>query len=322
MDWKPYYRAEVEDPGNRAKIDAWLNESAEIDLADRLAEGQILSFPHTALRYAGPLQSRVINALYEAEVDRVVALGVLHGIGPTLAAAGDESKALATRRAMSERVNGAFLLPQSVMETPFGPVVLESPILGASDPIRLDRAAVLQDEFSLDTFFTLLRRAADLRGVRSPLVLPVYIGLTRDPFDGSYDVADRLAAFLSAMLDRRTAIVATGDLVHYGTFYGSLVGSDGVPTQPDAMTTHFRDEVDRMFDHAWREDGRDEAYDRALRRLGNDQREMLAMILRLYDGCAAHEILSFDLSDYAEILDASPPCRVASSLVAYHSRSA
>jgi hypothetical protein len=50
--------------------------------------------------------------------------------------------------------------------------------------------------------------------------------------------------------------------------------------------------------------------------LHNDQREILPVVSSVL-GPARARILDFALSDYADILGAPPPCRVASALVVY-----
>ncbi|MEW5826706.1 MAG: hypothetical protein AB1778_07725 [Candidatus Bipolaricaulota bacterium] len=80
MDWASTCRAERAAPGARTEIARALVPDA--DVADAVERGDVLSFPRTALRYAAPLQGRIVRALYDVRrVERVVAPGVLHAGG-------------------------------------------------------------------------------------------------------------------------------------------------------------------------------------------------------------------------------------------------
>jgi len=282
-----------------------------------LGRGAIASFPHTALAYAGPLQARVVAALYRSGVRRVIALGVLHSFHSmayrnTLDAALPDDR----RRSAFEKVAGGWLPPGDAIETSYGDLRVVTPPEDDRVPIRVDRCGVLAEEFSLDTFCTLLRRAADLLDVRPPPVLRLFVGPTRDPIDGSFAVAERLAGWIraAAAARRPTAIVTTGDLVHYGTAYGT---PDADPSEPLAdMTRRFRRRVERALEAALV--GRDWAVAHRLSSdvLRNDQREIVAVV-SAYLGPARARIEQFELSDYAGILGESSPCRVASALVVY-----
>lgn len=80
MDWKAYYRDEIESPEGREYLSVLSGEmEGDPELAELLRAGAVLLFPHTALRYAAPLILRVVASLYRLPgIERVVALGVLH----------------------------------------------------------------------------------------------------------------------------------------------------------------------------------------------------------------------------------------------------
>ncbi len=312
MNWKSYYRAELEQPAARAKIEAWLS-AAPVAVGGVAARG-ILSFPHTALGYAGPLQARVARALAETPgVERVLALGVLHGsvLAPYRRAL-DRSGSPAQRAEAFAAVRGGFLSQRPNADTPFGPVPTWRP--GPAEVVREDDA-LLRAEFSLDTFCAVLRVAADALGRRPLPVCPVYVGMTRDPVDGSFAVAEALGNWLGDAVDAGTALVATGDLVHYGTGYGApWLGEDIVAT--DALERALAPWVDRTLEAAFVARDWAAAYALSRDKLGNDQREMLAA-LSSYLGPATPAVLAFGLSDYSTILGERPPCVVASTLAAY-----
>ena len=283
-----------------------------------LGRGAIVSFPHTALAYAGPLQARVVAALYRSGVERVIALGVLHSLHSTAYRnALDVALANGARCSAFAEVAGGWLPPGDAIETPYG----DLPAVAASEdvrvPVRVDHSGVLADEFSLDTFCALLRRAADLQGVRALSVLRVFVGPTRDPIDGSFAVAERLAGWIRTRVGeagRSAAIVTTGDLVHYGTAYGT---PDADPSEPLAeMTCRFRHRVEQALEAALIERDWAAAYRQSSDVLHNDQREILAVV-STFLGPTRARIEQFGLSDYAAILGATAPCRVASALVVY-----
>jgi hypothetical protein len=245
----------------------------------------------------------------------VIALGVLHSSGvDTYRTALDDRQTDDVRRAALAEVAGGWACPGDAIETPFG----DLPSIAATEddhvPVRLDRSGVLSDEFSLDTFCALLRRAADLLAVSPPSVLRLFVGPTRDPIDGSFAVAERLAEWIRATTDRATAIVTTGDLVHYGTAYGD---PDADASQPlDGITERFRDVVDRALRAGLAGRDWESAHHLSSDLLRNDQREILPVVSALL-GPAEARLLHFELSDYAGILDVAPPCLVATALAAY-----
>ena len=79
MDWKPYYRGEIESMSGRETVETLLRGAVPGAIDELLIGEAIVSFPHTALRYAGPLQARVVRMIYRLGIERVIALGVLHG---------------------------------------------------------------------------------------------------------------------------------------------------------------------------------------------------------------------------------------------------
>jgi hypothetical protein len=314
VEWKPYYREECEADGARAAIDAGL--VADVAVSKFVGHRAVLSFPHTALRYAGPLQARVARALYDDRtVERILALGVLHGGGLEAYRTALDSAAPADRRAAGFTiVRGALLPSERDVKTPFGALPVWD--VAPTSAVRADRVGLLAAEFSLDTFHAILRAAADALG-RPPLpVLSVYVGMTRDPVSGSFGTAEAVADWMRACVDPSTAVVATGDLIHYGAAYGGA-WAPGNPVTRNALEQALRPDVERALAAAFGSRDWDAAYRLSRERLGNDQREMLAVLSSHLGPRASASLLSFDLSDYSEILDVAPPCVVASALAAY-----
>lgn len=319
MDWASHYRAERAAPGARTTIaEALVPDTA---VADAVERGDVLSFPHTSLRDAVPLQGRVVRALYDLRsVERVVALGVLHAGGIDIyREALSDATPVDRRKAAFAQVRGAFVRVGDSIETSFGDLPTWR---GGEDGdiLREDRHGLLSGEFSLDTFHSVLRVAADVLGKRPLPTWSVYMGMTRDPMTGSLATAVGLAERLRAHVDASTALVATGDLVHYGTAYGGA-WLDGEPLSREARRRILRSEVSDVLLTAFENGDAQAAYRRSRDRLGNDQREMLAVLSAYLGEGASSSVLSFDLSDYSGILGVAPPCDVASALVAYRAAS-
>jgi hypothetical protein len=313
MDWKTHYQAELAQSDGRDRVAAWLRRPIDERVVSALARGAILSFPHTTLDYAGPLQASVVSGLCEAGIDRVVALGVLHSGGvPVYRRALDPAEPPEVRARCFAEVEGAFALPAERIETPFGPLPARP---AGGGPVRVDRADLLEREFSLDTFASVLKLASEVLA-RPPIpVTAVFVGMTRNPATGSFETARRAASWLRRIVDGRTAVVTTGDVVHYGTAYG-LAESDAGEADQSALERAFRLRVEQVLAQAM--NGEDEtAYHASLDELRNDQREILPVLASFLGPHAAFEILSFSLSDYSRILSTPPPCYVASALLSY-----
>ena len=313
MEWKSYYEGELRTPGTREKIEAWLRDAFQFCEPNRRPRRrEILSFPHTAIDESGPLQARVVASLVGTGVRRVIALGVLHGaqVEP-MCVARDMLESPSNRNRAFGEVRGAFCPCSTAMATPFGRLELGALPLSAS--IREDERGILHSEFSLDTFGAILRLAADICGTTPPYLVPLYVGMTRHPVTGSFESAERLAQELGDGWDDETAIVTTGDVVHYGAVYG--------PTEHGASTRslrdHFLQRLREVLRLAIRDRDLEGAHQISEVELRSDQREILPVLSYLLGVGAEADIVSFALSDYAPIFDIDPPCLVASSLIAY-----
>ena len=320
MDWKLYYRAERERPQSRELINSYFAAAATDSAVDRaITNGAILSFPHTALGYAGPLQARVIAGLYRIGVPRIIALGVLHTsalpepYSGYLVQINDAAAPTATRAEALAMLTGAFFPTGEVISTSFGTVPLVP--IPPRDVVRAD-TGILKNEFSLDTFLSLLAFHAAQTGTVPPPVAPLYIGITYDPVHDSFAVAGNLAGAIRELITPGTAIVTTGDLVHYGTAYSAPERVAAMPTDRRALEEYFLPEVEDTIARGLAGEHK-LAFDRARAVLASDQRYILPVITELLGGGAGYEILHFELSDYAGILSVAPPCYVASSLVAF-----
>ena len=313
MDWKSYYRAEIARPEGRDAIVDFLESGRDPKVEGAIGRGAIVSFPHTALSYAGPLQARLVSSIYRMGIGRIVALGVLHGSGNrAFRMARDPSLPLEERKAGFARVAGGFSPSADTFATSFGAYPVWRP--AGAGPVRTDRSGLLSPEFSLDTFVSILKLGAGLFGKDEIPIFPIYVGMTRDPIAGGFALAFDLAEWLWGIVRSGTALVTTGDLVHYGTAYAAP--GEVVEDDPN-LTGRFRSKVERMLDSGLIGGDLDGAYRMGTEVLKSDQREILPVIAAYLGGEGGYEIIEFDLSDYAGILDVEPPCRVASALVIY-----
>ena len=120
MDWKPYYRSELVTPGVRELLIGFLEEGRDPLIEEGLKRGAIVSFPHTSVHYSGPLQARLVSSLYRCGISRIIALGVLHGIGiPAFRRARDGDLSADERKGAFEEIKGGFVPEGDRFETPF-----------------------------------------------------------------------------------------------------------------------------------------------------------------------------------------------------------
>lgn len=321
MEWKTYYRDEFSSPEAGPFLERQFEAHSEDPLLDRLVDrGAILSFPHTSLFYGGDAHARVVSSLYRTQIDRVIALGVFHVWGldesrDRYAEAMDPHGELGRRRAAFDALRGGFLAASESCDTPFGPVELTRP--AGEEPLRRDVGSLLAAEYSLDTFVTLLRYYGVTRQAPLPELVAVYVGMTRNPVDGSFRAAAELATSLSKLRNGKTAVVATGDLTHYGTGYTPDDLLAGRPTDLKTLEPLLQGEVEAALELVVRDKDYAGAFPILDRRLNNDQRYLLPVISELLGPGATSKVLDFRLSDYATINRVAPPCFVASSLVAH-----
>jgi predicted class III extradiol MEMO1 family dioxygenase len=326
MDWKTFYRDELLSPEGQEYIEHCFDRLPETDapVENVIRRDGVLSFPHTSLTYSVEPISRVVAGLYRSGVKNVVALGVLHcnSLPAAFSDPYQEYVRLADRpgsrdprlEELFSRFSGGFLLP-GPLSTAFGEVprceVADSPRgLLRTDPELISR------EFSLDTFLALIAFHARKHGVDTLPVCPVYVGLTRDP-DGSFRTASALAAWLADCAGPQTAVVSTGDLVHYGNAYSAWSEMEKLPPDQRSLTEHFRNQVEEVLDLAFRDRDYEQFHQAAGLRLKADHRNLLPVVVEYLGSRASYELLDFSLSDYSPILGVAPPCLVASVLAAF-----
>jgi len=323
MKWKSYYRREFDLLGTRDYLNMVFSRAEKDTPLDSLINaGSILSFPHTALCYAAMHHARVIVSLYRAGVEQVITLGVLHVWGHPASSslyrqAMDSEEEASVRQEAFSVLAGAFWPADSLMRTPFGNISVALAPLPESDVLRCDVQGLLAEEFSLDTFFSLLQYYYLLHDQPLPRIVPLYIGMTRDPLTGSFAIAGQVAAAVRSMITAKTAVVATGDVTHYGSGYSSQKTMAGMSTDADELKKTLRDELDKVLTQTVDKREYRLAFPALDKFLNNDQRYLLPVIAELLGNGAEHDVISFELSDYSSINNVAAPCVVASSLVAY-----
>ena len=145
----------------------------------------------------------------------------------------------------------------------------------------------------------------------------LYIGMTRNPVTDSFVVAERIGAAVRSIITTKTAIVATGDVIHYGSGYSLREVIAAMPRDVDDLERSLRDELEKTLDMVIIRREYQRAFPRLDKFLNNDQRYLLPVIAEILGKKADYNIISFGLSDYSSINGVDAPCVVASSLVAY-----
>lgn len=314
MNWKRFYADELLKPAGREAALNALERHAGGDpvIQAALLSGGLASFPHVSIHDSADSIARVVQSIIDSGKRHVVALGVLHG-GSLPATCRDAWSSLNSgspqARDAFPRFAGAFIA-RGATTTPFGRI--DEGALPARAAFIREDAAMLGDEFSLDLFLALLAAAAQASGVRPPAVARVFVSATRSP-DGSFEVAQALADEIRQLIDDDTVCVATGDLAHLGSGYSAAGEVAAIPADRPALLALLRQRIRAQHDAALQRRDFAAAWSIGTGLL-NDQRHMLPVIAELIGPAASFELLSFSLSDYADINGVPPPCFVAAAL--------
>lgn len=268
--WKGYYRAERERLGAAALVEF-------LDVAEPLdaRAGGAIVIPHTRLEVTGGQIAAAAATVVASGVDRVLALGVLHG----------------ARRRDRARVTAA-----------------RSGNEGARRELRgvHDERGLAAEEFSLDGFTELLALAAERAGTTVDVVrrYPFLVGDDPDSLPG-LDELSRIVAD-GAML------VVTTDPVHHGRAYDTPE-SQCMPADDPATLATAQRMVDEQFS-ALSEHRFDDFVDLAERHRSDfrDTGPTMAALIGAGWEATVHEL---ELVDYSAALDSPSPSWVAGALV-------
>jgi hypothetical protein len=105
--------------------------------------------------------------------------------------------------------------------------------------------------------------------------------MTRNPLSRSFEGAASLARALRRLLTPRTAVVATGDLVHYGRGYDVEERVRTMPTDVEALRAFFAREVEGTLRLALEDRDYEAAFARSEQVLRSDQRHLLPVLAEL-----------------------------------------
>jgi hypothetical protein len=313
VDWRPFYRAEAESERGRARVRAAVGRFPAGDPAVReaLRRGGAASFPHVTLAESAEPLARVATSVLAEGFERVVALGVLHA-----SSLPEAERALAMAAAEGDDAAlsavGGLHVAEGDAETPFGSVPA-GPSPKAGPACRPGRGR-LEAEFSLDLFLAVLAAAAGARGAPPPPVTRAFCGpVAAARADGGLVAA--VAASLRPLLGPRTALVATGDLVHAGHGYSKSEETAALPRDEETLRAGLDRRARAMVEATLRGGHGVAEGDAAARSLRSDARHVLPVLGALVGPGARPRTLSFRLADYAAILGRPRPCVVASALL-------
>jgi hypothetical protein len=270
FEWKQYYRAERDGLGVRA-LDVLLEAAEPLELP---ASGVIV-VPHTRLEVTGPQIATAVRSVLASGVDRLLALGVLHG----------------GRRADRRRVTAARA----------GDVGAVAELRGVHD-----EDGMAAEEFSLDAFVELLERGATLAG-RSVEIIRRYPFLVGDDPASLPGIEE-----LERLVDGGVALVATTDPIHHGHAYGTSPEACADPSIPSTLLAArgaIEEQLAALSGHRFDE------FARLAERHRSDFRDTGPVVAHLIGSGFVASIHDLALVDYSSALGAPSPSWVAGALV-------
>ena len=269
-DWKQFYADERRRLGPGALL-AMVDEATPLDLR----EGGAIVIPHTRIEVTGDQIAAAVATVLASGVDRVLALGVLHG----------------ARREDRGRVAAARA----------GDAEARAELRGVH---REDGLA--SEEFSLDGFLEMLSLATERAGRAVEVVCryPFLVGDDPESLDG-LDELERLVA-------DGALLVATTDPIHHGHAYGTAP-ADCLDADDPATTANARaaidDQLAALADHRF---GDFQALTELHHSDFRDTGPAVALLVRRAMAPNVHDL---SLVDYAQVLGAASPSWVAGALI-------
>jgi hypothetical protein len=270
FDWKQFYVAERERLGENALL-AMVDGAAPLELRD----GGAIVIPHTRIEVTGDQIAAAVATVLASGVERVLALGVLHG----------------ARRADREVVAAARA----------GDRDARAALRGVHDDTGL-----AAEEFSLDGFVEMLTLATERAGRSIDIVrrYPFLVG--DDP--ASLDGIEELGQFVAD----GALLVATTDPIHHGHAYDTP--ADECLDADDPETVRFArsaidDQLAALSEHRFGD------FAALTERHRSDFRDTGPVLAHLVGQAFVPEVHDLALVDYADVLDAARPSWVAGALV-------
>jgi hypothetical protein len=165
----------------------------------------------------------------------------------------------------------------------------------------------IDKEFSLDGFRDILDCAVELSGKTPPMIEEFYLPRNRDlhqDIEGTVSDLKILGTEIARNMDDRTAMVMTGDLVHYGHGYGI---PDPVEDPPGLINRWINEDLDE----AYRIRDYTKYLPRSFERM-SDHGPVAITAGTVLGRDLNYRIISSELSDYSTILQTASPTIVAS----------
>ena len=270
FDWKQYYRAERATLGAQA-LDALLDAADQLEFP----AGGALVVPHTRLEITGAQIATAVRAVVASGVERVLALGVLHG-----GRRSDHPRVAAARAGEAE----AVAEPRGVHH----------------------EDGMAAEEFSLDAFVELLDRGAARAG-RSIEVTRRYPFLVGDDPETLPGIEE-----LERLVGDGAALVATTDPIHHGHAYGTppkACADPSIPSTQQAAREAIDEQLAALSDHRFGD------FLRLAERDRSDFRDTGPVVAHLVGAGFVASMHELALVDYSSALDAPSPSWVAGALV-------
>lgn len=258
----------------------------------------------------------VVRSMYSADISRIIALGVLHTNAlPSEFDTRFENLFEGTQSNSYQtdltEFKGAFY--RSKDESIFGAVNRFDP--PNSWEIIRQNDQLLENEFCLDYLFNLIVLTADVIDEEPIPLLPIYCGFSFDPATGSFELAKDIAQEINQLNSDDTALLATGDLVHFGNNYNKPKATRNKPKSISELEPLFYDKIERAFSAVFSEKDYSKGFELLHDELQSDQRLLLPVLSEFFSSPEVYyHFYRYRLSDYSEVWEVEKPSVVATSM--------
>lgn len=316
MDWRANCKEDFiknkKDLENKLKYSSTINS----DMVKVIENGGILSSPHTILKFSGEMILEVVRSTYAADVSSIIALGVIHA-----GALAEEYSSRFERlfekdckgnfEEVFDEFKGGFF--RSSDESTYG----ELPEFIPPDSWTLIREnnQLLENEFCLDYLHYINQLVAEVLDKDPIPVVPIYCGFSFDPCSGSFKIAKELAKEINVLNDGSTAILTTGDVVHFGHNYSEASDIKAKPNQIDKLEGYFFNKIKETFSTVFDDHNYWKGFELLNYELKSDQRLLLPVLSEVLLPQQTHfHFYDYKLSDYSDVWGVKKPSVVASAI--------
>ncbi len=286
------------------------------DMIQTVENGGIISFPHTLLKFSSEMILEVARSMYSADISRIIALGVLHAdtlppeSSTRLESLFEQTYTDSYKEDFTE-FKGAFYRAKD--ESAFGTLSRFEP--PESWEIIRQNDHLLEDEFCLDYLFNIIELTADVIDEQPIPLLPIYCGVSFDPATDSFQLAEGLAAEINQLNNEDTALLATGNLVHFGNNYNEPKVIREKPKAIKELGPLFYDKIEEAFTAVFTEKDYLKGFDLLHNELQSDQGLLLPVLSELFSPYTVdYHFYKYRLSDYSEVWEVQKPSVVATSM--------